>query len=423
MLTSPTRPTPKQLSLARLLLLTPLILIGLPPVRALLGLTSSVEEGGGALASLLSPRVAFLAMALSFVMGLWSALKLKAAEREGSEVSPPLTRLTDLPLIYVALWASAPLIPEWILISKAALDTLTLGLSALGRGPKRRSMITTLSETTLFALVSLNLGLGGRLITADNVGLLLMLHLVYSALVLAYQVRLLQKRFIADALSFSNLLCGLASVHTSSLGEYESSLMFLLLGAAFDGFDGAAARKFGGTKWGVYSDDVADGVNYGIAPGFALYYLLGGVEGVVIGSFYATFTISRLIYFTLNKDASDPNYFAGIPSPVGGMIVMSSVVLFRDQPTWVGFLAGVACTQMVAFSTNYRHLGRALTSSRRALFGAPAYLLIFVLGTALWGVKGAAAVVLAGAATYGFLPSLLSFKALFSEEDMKEKDA
>ncbi len=44
------------------------------------------------------------------------------------------------------------------------------------------------------------------------------------------------------------------------------------MGCLFDGFDGAAARKWGGTRFGVYSDDIADGVNYGIAPGFALFF-------------------------------------------------------------------------------------------------------------------------------------------------------
>jgi phosphatidylserine synthase len=169
----------------------------------------------------------------------------------------------------------------------------------------------------------------------------------------------------------------------------------------------------------VYSDDVADGVNYGLAPGVALYYLLGGaeahLEGLIIGAFYGTFTISRLIFFTLNKDESDPNYFAGIPSPVGGMIVMCGVVLFRGQPTWVSFLAGVACAQMVSFSTSYRHLGRAFSRAnrtRRVMWGAPMYLGVFLIGALVWGTRGAAAVVLAGALTYGFLPSAMSFVRL-----------
>lgn len=403
---SDSRLSPKLLSLARLIVLTPVIIAGLPPVRALLGWQNS------SLADLFSPQLAVSAIGLSFLLGLWSALRLRAARRDERAVSAPIHRVTDLPLIYVALWASVGQLPDWLIFTKASLDTLTLGLSALGRDPQRARLRTLLSETTLFALVCLTLGVGGRLISSQSVSSLLMIHAIYSAVILASQLRLLQKRFIADALSFSNLLCGVASIYSASEGAYQTSLMYLLLGAGFDGFDGAAARKFGGTRWGVYSDDVADGVNYGVAPGFALYFLLGGVEGLIMGFFYATFTISRLVYFTLNKDASDPNYFAGIPSPVGGMIVMCSVVLFQGQPTWVGFMVGVASTQMVSFSTNYKHI-RSFARDRRALVGAPLYLALFMIGAITWGVKGGAGVVLTSALMYGFLPSLLSFKALW----------
>ena len=99
----------------------------------------------------------------------------------------------------------------------------------------------------------------------------------------------------------------------------------------FDGFDGAAARKFGGTRWGVYSDDVADAVNYGIAPGVALYFVLGGIQGWVVGAFYGLFTISRLVFFTLNKKYSDPEYFSGVPSTMGALVVLCSILLFENQ--------------------------------------------------------------------------------------------
>jgi CDP-diacylglycerol--serine O-phosphatidyltransferase len=329
-----------------------------------------------------------------------------------------LFQALHLPISLTALWLARHDLPEWLLLTKGALDALIVLLWLTGRGQHTRLNVM-LSSTTIFALLCLTYNLAGRLITPGTTQALLMIHAVYSAVVVASQVGLLQKRFIADALSFCNLLCGVASMHASSHGEFNTSLLYLLLGAAFDGFDGAAARKFGGTRWGVYSDDVADGVNYGLAPGVALYYLLGGaeahLEGLIIGAFYGTFTISRLIFFTLNKDESDPNYFAGIPSPVGGMIVMCGVVLFRGQPTWVSFLAGVACAQMVSFSTSYRHLGRAFSRAnrtRRVMWGAPMYLGVFLIGALVWGTRGAAAVVLAGALTYGFLPSAMSFVRL-----------
>ena len=67
---------------------------------------------------------------------------------------------------------------------------------------------------------------------------------------------------------------------------------------------------------------------YGVAPAYDLYTFSGGIEGLTLGLFYGLFTISRLVFFTLNKEAGDPNYFAEVPSPVSGMIVMCSVVVF-----------------------------------------------------------------------------------------------
>jgi CDP-diacylglycerol--serine O-phosphatidyltransferase len=197
----------------------------------------------------------------------------------------------------------------------------------------------------------------------------------------------------------------------ASRGQLEFSLLFLILGAAFDGFDGAAARRWGGTRWGVYSDDIADGVNYGLAPGVAVYFTVGGVEGVVIGGLFTVLTFSRLVYFTLNKSDADPNYFMGVPSTTGGLITLCSLILFGEHVALLGLMVGIACVQMVSFNTYYRHLGRALGAhKRRALVGAQLYVLILVIGAKLWGPTGPVGFILAGNLVYSFWPVVDSFK-------------
>ena len=74
------------------------------------------------------------------------------------------------------------------------------------------------------------------------------------------------------------------------------SLLLLILGGLFDGLDGAAARKWVGTKFGVYSDDIADAVNYGIALVFALYFALGSD----LVAFSVGFIYSFLPYLVLS---------------------------------------------------------------------------------------------------------------------------
>ena len=385
---------------------------------------------------LVSPKLIFWCFLLSLLFDFFRRSKLSFLASLSDQVSGEyviegeareeevfdhnwISRLCDVPLsifVTAALLTAKPLLNTlyYLLILRLSLEVFTSILLLRGRGPKRTRLRTVTSELSLYVILGLGLGWTPKLITQENAILLIGIQTVFSGLVFAYQLRLLQKRFIADTLSGLNFVCGLISIYYSSQLDFGTSLLYLLLGGAFDGFDGAAARKFGGTQFGVYSDDIADGMNYGIAPAFAVYYLMGGIEGMIIGTFYAAFTISRLVYFTLNKDEGDPGHFAGVPSPVGGMIVMSSVVLFTQQPLWVSFLVGVSSTLMVSFNTPYVHVFRAFSwrskeRKRQALIGAPVFLIAFLAVTLFWGTRGAAAVILTGACIYGFIPSILSF--------------
>lgn len=222
------------------------------------------------------------------------------------------------------------------------------------------------------------------------------------------------KRFIADALSSLNLLCGVASIFAASQMRFDLSLMFLLIGILFDGLDGAAARRWGGTRIGVYADDVADGVNYGIAPGVALFFALGaGVEGAAIGIFFVLFTLSRLVFFTLNKDNADPRYFNGVPSPVGGLITLCAVLLFAQHTALMGLFVGIVCAMMVSYDVLYKHLGRALQRHANMLPTIAASALgLLIAGMVLWGVQGSAAVLLVAGLAYGFLPMFTRWREL-----------
>jgi phosphatidylserine synthase len=218
-------------------------------------------------------------------------------------------------------------------------------------------------------------------------------------------------RFLADALSFGNLVCGLASIAFAVAGRFELSLGALLLGAVLDGLDGLAARRFGGTRFGVYADDIADGVNYGLAPGVALAFALDGAAGTFVGAFFAVFTISRLVYFTLVVDTGDPRFFPGVPSTIGGLMALSSILVFDREPALVGLAVGVACAQMVSFKTHYRHLGRALASREMSRRAAAVGFGVLVVAGLLFGVRFASALILLASFVYGLLPSLLGFRA------------
>jgi len=220
----------------------------------------------------------------------------------------------------------------------------------------------------------------------------------------------LPMRNIANLLSLTNLVCGVIAILLALQQQFALALLASLIGAAFDGIDGAAARRFGSTRIGVLADDVADAVNFAFAPAAALFAGLGGRTGVGIGAAYALFTLGRLIYFTLRKEDCDPAYFDGAPSTIGSVIVLSGLALFQEQPAVVGALAGIAMAQMVSFSTAYRHLGRWLANHRRMLLLVPPTALALLLAGLRLGPEVPAGVLLCLCIVYGFQPVLRAFK-------------
>ena len=216
--------------------------------------------------------------------------------------------------------------------------------------------------------------------------------------------------FLADTLSALNLLCGLAAILAASHGRLDLALALLLVGAGFDAFDGLAARRFGGSRFGVLADDIADGVTNGLAPGAALWFVVGGLEGLVLGLLHVAFTACRLVFFTLNKGEDDSS-FRGIPSTAGAAIVLASLVLFGGSPALVGLCVGAACVLMTAFDARYRHLGRLVAGSPRARLAVLGFLGALVLAALAVGPWLAAALLMAATLSYALGPIADHFRA------------
>lgn len=339
-----------------------------------------------------------------------AAMVGRVQERD-STVGRIYDRISDYPLLFLVALECLDILPDALIVAKLSLDCLLLIQFFLNVKTTENWIRTTVSYTTLVSLLFLSQGWASEFINPEFVNALLLVNISFNAVIGLYNVRLFQMRFVADALSAANLLCGLISIYFAYHGRVEVSLLFLLLGGLFDGFDGAAARKFGGTSWGIYSDDIADGVNYGVAPSLALFFIIGGWQGLVAGLVYGFFTMSRLFYFTINKENADPDFFSGVPSPIGGLIVLCSLILFARAPVLLGLFVGVACVQMVSFDAHYRHLGRAIFSGQaQYILGLPIYALVLILGAFIWGTCFSIALLLLIALLYGFAPSFARMK-------------
>lgn len=388
---------PHMLSGAKMLVVAPLLVLALKQLGAL-------------------PNRPGVVLGLFLTFCVLDYVESALARQRGVDSTPirAVDRVADYAILVAVSIFCFEDVPAALLAVKLALSLVIMVLCITAWGSTEIRTRTGINYVTVLALLFLSQGWAPKFVTPRLAVCLLWVNVAFAAVAVLYSVGLLRKRFIADALSGANLLCGVFSMFFASRGRFDVSLLFLMLGAAFDGFDGAAARKFGGTRWGVYSDDVADGVNYGIAPGVALYFALDGVEGWALGIFYTGFTLSRLVYFTLNKANSDPDYFCGVPSTVGGLVTLCACVLFRGQPALVGLAVGVACIQMVSFDTHYRHFGRAIASNRRIIYGMPAMTVVLIVGRFLWGRQAPVAMVLAACLVYGFLPTVSHFVRLLA---------
>jgi CDP-diacylglycerol--serine O-phosphatidyltransferase len=315
-------------------------------------------------------------------------------------------------VLFAVWYVASDVLPATLLALKLGLDAILLVQFLKGVASTESRVRTSLHYAALGAALCATRGWFAPLFTPELVAALVWLCVGFSALVVLNNLGLFKRRFIADLLSLMNLGCGLLSIKLASMGRYDFCVVCLLAGALFDGFDGAAARRWGGTRMGVYSDDLADAVNYGVAPGFALYFAISGWDGAVVGLLYTGFTLARLVYFTVAKSGSDPSRFQGAPSTLGGLTVLCGLGLFERSPLHVGLLVGAACILMVSFATSYRHAGRWLAAHPGALKAAPAVLVLLVGGYPLLGAAWPLACLLSGSMAYGLWPVVSAFRAV-----------
>jgi CDP-diacylglycerol--serine O-phosphatidyltransferase len=326
-----------------------------------------------------------------------------------------IDRVAEIPLLFALGWLTVKQIDVIPLLPKLGLDVLLLVLHARGVGGILHNRLrTTTSYISLVALLLLSQGWAERLVTPDFVIVLLWINTGISLTLVLRRLNILSRSRIADALSISNGACGVMAMVFADRGRPDTSLLLLTLGAALDGMDGAAARRWGGSKIGVYMDDFADAISWGLAPGYAIYALNRSLDGMVVGGLFSFFVITRLTFFTLNKSGSDPGYFRGVPSPAGGLVAMSSVALFHDRALLTGFLVGIACALMVAFDVQHRHLGHAL-ASRRARAYAVGFVGVLLLSAALGGFRAGVGLVLITLLVYGFVPSFAAFGRVLAD--------
>ncbi len=127
---------------------------------------------------------------------------------------------------------------------------------------------------------------------------------------------------------------GLSSIKFAFDGRFEISILAIIIAAVIDGLDGRIARLIkGASKVGKELDSLTDVISFGVAPAFIVYFWklneLGRV-GWLICLIYVICVALRLARFNVTSEAEPSwrdNFFEGIPSPAGGVLVLIPLVL------------------------------------------------------------------------------------------------
>ncbi len=144
---------------------------------------------------------------------------------------------------------------------------------------------------------------------------------------------------LPNILTLAGVCLGISSIKFSIDGNFSLAVIFILFAAILDTLDGRVARLIKGTsEFGKELDSLTDFVSFGIAPVFILYFWElknYGKLGWAITLIYSVCCVLRLARFNLTKINSQEiwknNYFEGIPSPAGGILILFPLIFELAQ--------------------------------------------------------------------------------------------
>ena len=143
------------------------------------------------------------------------------------------------------------------------------------------------------------------------------------------------KKHIPNTITCCNLISGCIATYYAFLGDFELALLFIILGAVFDFFDGMTARLLGvSSPIGKELDSLADDITFGFAPSAIIFGYLCTFHIHVpfipfLAFVMAAFSALRLAKF--NLDERQALGFIGLPTPANALFWGSLIVGLGDQ--------------------------------------------------------------------------------------------
>lgn len=136
-------------------------------------------------------------------------------------------------------------------------------------------------------------------------------------------------RNIPNAITSCNLFCGCVASYMAFRGDYDSALLFIVLGAVFDFFDGMTARLLHvSSPIGKELDSLADDITFGLAPAAIAFSLfketrcpefLQPLSDILPYAAFLIAVFSALRLAKFNLDTRQTSSFIGMPTPANAL--------------------------------------------------------------------------------------------------------
>jgi CDP-diacylglycerol--serine O-phosphatidyltransferase len=142
------------------------------------------------------------------------------------------------------------------------------------------------------------------------------------------------RMILPNAITLIGVCIGLTSIKFAIDGKFAIAVVAILFAGLMDALDGRIARLIKGTsKMGKELDSLGDVISFGVAPALIMYFWnLQYLEklGWFVCLIYVVCVALRLARFNINSEEESSwkdNFFEGMPSPAGGIIVLLPLVL------------------------------------------------------------------------------------------------
>ena len=142
------------------------------------------------------------------------------------------------------------------------------------------------------------------------------------------------RMILPNAITLIGVCIGLSSIKFALDGKFALAVVAILFAGLMDALDGRIARLIKGTsKIGKELDSLGDVISFGVAPAFIMYFWnLQYLDklGWFVCLIYVVCVALRLARFNVssNEESSwKDNFFEGVPSPAGGIIVLMPLIL------------------------------------------------------------------------------------------------